>query len=150
MSYGTDMKLLGFQIPNYTFPGVSNEKLFDHVAMLASTAERAGFDAVFVMDHFYQLPNIGPRTDPMLEGYTVLAGIAARTTKVRLGTLVTGVTYRNPAFPAKVVTTLDIVSAGRAILGIGAAWNDDEHAGYGYDVPTAKVRLDRLEEALQI
>ena len=150
MSYRTDMKLLGFQIPNYTFPGVTDEKLFDHVAMLASTAERAGFDSVFVMDHLYQLPNIGPRTDPMLEGYTVLAGIAARTTKVRLGTLVTGVTYRNPALLAKVVTTLDIVSSGRAILGIGAAWNDDEHAGYGYDFPPAGERLDRLEEALQI
>src|SRR2546428_5329028 len=150
MSYGTDMKLLGFQIPNYTFPGVTDEKLFDHVAMLASTAEQAGFDSVFVMDHLYQLPNIGPRTDPMLEGYTVLAGIAARTTKVRLGTLVTGVTYRNPALLAKVVTTLDIVSSGRAILGIGAAWNEDEHRGYGYDFPPVGERISRLEEALQI
>jgi F420-dependent oxidoreductase-like protein len=144
------MKLLGFQIPNFTFPGVTNDRLFEHVAMLADTAERAGFDSVFVMDHFYQLPNIGPRTDPMLEGYTVLAGIAARTKKVRLGTLVTGVTYRNPAFLVKVVTTLDIVSAGRAILGIGAAWNEDEHRGYGYDFPPVGERLSRLEEALQI
>ncbi len=144
------MKLLGFQIPNFTFPGVTDDKLFDHVAMLAGTAERAGFDSVFVMDHFYQLPNIGPRTDPMLEGYTVLSGIAARTKKVRLGTLVTGVTYRNPAFLAKVVTTLDIVSSGRAILGLGAAWNEDEHRGYGYEFPPVGERLSRLEEALQI
>jgi F420-dependent oxidoreductase-like protein len=144
------MKLLGFQIPNFTFPGVTDDKLFDHVAMLASTAEKAGFDSVFVMDHFYQLPNIGPRTDPMLEGYTVLAGIAARTKKIRLGTLVTGVTYRNPAFLAKVVTTLDIVSSGRAILGLGAAWNEDEHRGYGYEFPPVGERLSRLEEALQI
>jgi len=144
------MKFLGFQIPNYTFPGVTNDRLFDHVAMLANTAERAGFDAVFVMDHFYQLPNIGPRTEPMLEGYTTLAGIAARTTKIRLGTLVTGVTYRNPALLAKVVTTLDIVSSGRAILGLGAAWNEDEHRGYGYDFPPVGERLNRLEEALQI
>jgi F420-dependent oxidoreductase-like protein len=154
MSYGTGrrflMKLLGFQIPNFTFPGVTDDKLFDHVAMLASTAEKAGFDSVFVMDHFYQLPNIGPRTDPMLEGYTVLAGIAARTKKIRLGTLVTGVTYRNPAFLAKVVTTLDIVSSGRAILGLGAAWNEDEHRGYGYEFPPVGERLSRLEEALQI
>src|SRR5260370_11446355 len=142
------MKLLGFQIPNYTFPGVTDDKLFDHVAMLASTAERAGFDSVFVMDHFYQLPNIGPRIDPMLEGYTVLAGIAARTKKIRLGTLVTGVTYRNPAFLAKVVTTLDIVSSGRAILGIGAAWNEDEHRGYGYEFPPVRERLGRLEGGL--
>jgi F420-dependent oxidoreductase-like protein len=144
------MKLLGFQIPNFTFPGVSDDRLFDHVAMLANTAETAGFDSVFVMDHFYQLPNIGPRTDPMLEGYTVLAGMAARTKKVRLGTLVSGVTYRNPGFLAKVVTTLDVVSSGRAILGIGAAWNEDEHRGYGYEFPPVGERLSRLEEALQI
>ncbi len=90
------------------------------------------------------------RTDPMLEGYTVLAGIAARTKTVRLGTLVTGVTYRNPAFLAKVATTLDIVSSGRAILGLGAAWNEDEHRGYGYEFPPVAERLSRLEEALQI
>jgi len=144
------MKMLGFQIPNYTFPGLTDDTLFDHVAMLANTAEQAGFDSVFVMDHFYQLPNIGPRTDPMLEGYTLLAGIAARTRKVRLGTLVTGVTYRNPAFLAKVATTLDIVSSGRAILGLGAAWNEDEHRGYGYEFPPVAERLSRLEEALQI
>ena len=144
------MKLLGFQIPNYTFPSVTNDKLFEHVVMLASTAEKAGFDSVWVMDHFYQLPNIGPRTDPMLEGCATLAGIAARTKKVRLGTLVAGVTYRNPAFLAKEVTTLDIVSSGRAILGIGAAWNEDEHRGYGYDFPPVGERISRLEEALQI
>src|ERR1700730_8998473 len=120
------MKLLGFQIPNYTFPGVTNDKLFDHIAMLANTAEQAGFDSVWVMDHFYQLPTIGLRTEPMLEGYTTLAGIAARTRTVRIGTLVTGVTYRNPTLLAKTVTTLDIVSSGPAILGLGAAWNEDE------------------------
>jgi F420-dependent oxidoreductase-like protein len=144
------MKLLGFQIPNYTFPGVANDKMFEHVVMLAGAAERAGFDSVYVMDHFYQLPNIGPRTEPMLEAYTVLSGIAARTTKVRIGALVTGVTYRNPALLAKTVTSLDIVSSGRAILGIGAAWNEDEHRGYGYDFPAVGERISRLEEALQI
>jgi F420-dependent oxidoreductase-like protein len=144
------MKLLGFQIPNFTFPGVPNDKLFDHVVMLASTAEKAGFDSVHVMDHFYQLPGSGPRTDPMLESYTVLAGIAARTTKIRVGALVTGVTYRNPAHLAKIVTTLDVVSSGRAILGIGAAWNEDEHRGYGYDFPPVGERISRLEEAVQI
>jgi F420-dependent oxidoreductase-like protein len=144
------MKLLGFQIPNYTFPGVTNDKLFDHVVMLATTAERAGFDSVYVMDHFYQLPNIGPHTEPMLEAYTILSGIAARTKKVRVGSLVTGVTYRNPALLAKTVTTLDIVSSGRAILGLGAAWNEDEHRGYGYDFPPVGERISRLEEALQI
>src|SRR5438270_3210285 len=144
------MKLLGFQIPNFTFPGVANDRLFDHVAMLGTTAERAGFDSVYVMDHFYQLPNIGPRTEPMLEAYTILPGIAARTTKVRIGALVTGVTYRNPALLAKIVTTLDVVSSGRAILGLGAAWNQDEHRGYGYQFPPVGERISRLEEALQI
>ena len=138
------MKLLGLQIPNFTFPGVPNERLFEHVVSLSTAAERSGFDSVFLMDHLYQIGGVGPRTDPMLEGYTGLAGIAARTSTVRLGTLVTGVTYRNPAFLAKVVTTLDIVSAGRAILGIGAAWNDDEHRGYGYEFPPIRERLDRL------
>ena len=144
------MKLLGFQIPNYTFPGVTNDKLFDRVVLLATTAEKAGFDSVWVMDHFYQLPNIGPPTEPMLEGYATLAGIAARTKTARLGTLVTGVTYRNPAFLAKEVTTLDIISSGRAILGLGAAWNEAEHRGYGYPFPPVGERISRLEEALQI
>jgi F420-dependent oxidoreductase-like protein len=86
----------------------------------------------------------------MLEAYTLLSALAARTKSASLGTMVTGVTYRNPALLAKIVTTLDVISSGRAILGIGAAWNDDEHAGYGYDFPSAGERLDRLEEALQI
>jgi F420-dependent oxidoreductase-like protein len=102
------------------------------------------------MDHLYQIPNVGPRADPMLEAYTLLGRIAARTAKVSLGTMVTGVTYRNPALLAKQVTTLDVVSAGRAMLGIGAAWNEDEHAGYGFGFPSVRERLDRLEEALQI
>jgi F420-dependent oxidoreductase-like protein len=144
------MKLLGLQIPSFTYPGVPNEKLFERVSQIALTAEKAGFDSVFVMDHLYQIPGVGPRTEPMLEAYTALAGLAARTTKVRLGALVTGVTYRNPAFLAKVVTTLDIVSSGRAILGIGAAWNEDEHRGYGYEFPPIGERISRLEEALQI
>jgi F420-dependent oxidoreductase-like protein len=144
------MKLLGLQIPNFTYPGVPNDRLFERVVTLATAAEGAGFDSVWLMDHLYQIPGVGPRTDPMLEGYTALGGIAARTTTIRLGTLVTGVTYRNPAFLAKVVTTLDIVSAGRAILGIGAAWNEEEHRGYGYEFPPVRERLDRLEEALRI
>src|SRR5260370_41553809 len=96
-SGGVVMKLLGFQIPNFTFPGVTDDKLFDHLVMLAKTAEQSGFDSVFVMDHLFQIPGVGPRTDPMLEGYTVLAGIAARTRKVRRGAPVTGVAHRHPA-----------------------------------------------------
>jgi F420-dependent oxidoreductase-like protein len=102
------------------------------------------------MDHFYQIPNVGARTEPMLESHTLLGGIAARTSRATLGTMVTGVTYRNPAHLAKIVTTLDIVSSGRAILGIGAAWNEDEHKGLGFEFPSAGERLGRLEEAIQI
>jgi F420-dependent oxidoreductase-like protein len=141
---------LGLQIPNFTFAGVADADLFETIAGIATTAENNGFDSIWVMDHLYQIEMVGPREDPMLEAYTLLAALAARTKTARLGTMVTGVTYRNPALLAKIVTTLDVISSGRAILGIGAAWNDDEHAGYGFDFPSAGERLDRLEEALQI
>jgi F420-dependent oxidoreductase-like protein len=140
----------GLQIPSFTYPGVGDRELFDRVAGIAGTAEESGFDSVWVMDHFYQIATVGPRTDPMLEAYTLLGALAARTRKVNLGTMVTGVTYRNPALLAKEVTTLDVISSGRAILGIGAAWNEEEHIGYGFDFPPLGERLDRLEEALQI
>src|SRR5947208_15116914 len=140
----------GLQIPSFTYPDVADDKLFEKIAEIATTAEQSGFDSVWVMDHFYQIPFVGRRTEPMLEAYTLLGGIAARTSKVKLGAMVTGVTYRNPALLAKTVTTLDIVSAGRAILGIGAAWNDEEHRGYGFDFPPLRERFERLEEALQI
>ncbi len=140
----------GLQIPNFTFPGVADGELFERVAQIAVAAEESGFDSVWVMDHFYQITGVGPRRDPMLEAYTLLGAIAARTERAGLGTMVTGVTYRNPAYLAKVVTTLDIISSGRAILGIGAAWNDDEHAGYGFGFPPVTERMERLEEALQI
>jgi F420-dependent oxidoreductase-like protein len=102
------------------------------------------------MDHYHQIGHIGPPSDPMLEAYTLLGAVAARTSRVTLGAMVTGVTYRNPAFLAKVVTTLDIVSSGRAILGIGAAWNEDESLAYGYDWPSTSERFERLEDALHI
>jgi F420-dependent oxidoreductase-like protein len=141
---------LGLQIPSFTYPGVPDADLFERIAAIATTAEASGFDSVWVMDHLYQISMVGPRTDSMLEAYTVLAGIAARTSRVNVGALVTGVTYRNPALLAKIVTTLDIVSGGRAVLGIGAAWNEDEHRGLGFRFPPAGERLERLEEALQI
>ena len=140
----------GLQIPNFTFPGVEDGELFERIAEIAVAAEGSGFDSVWVMDHFYQITGVGPRTDPMLEAYTLLGAIAARTTRAGLGTMVTGVTYRNPAYLAKIVTTLDVISSGRAILGIGAAWNQDEHAGYGFAFPPVAERMERLEEALQI
>jgi len=137
-------------MPNYTFPGVPDDRLFDHVVEQAKAAEAAGFDLVTVMDHFYQIRGVGPETAPMLEAYTVLAALATQTAKVKLGTLVTGVTYRNPALLAKEVTTLDVISKGRAILGLGAAWNEDEHVGYGFEYPPIARRMDRLAEAVTI
>ncbi len=139
----------GLQIPNFIV-GDSRGALFDGVVAMATAAEDAGFDSVWVMDHFFQLPPLGGPSQPMLDSYTLLGALAARTSRVRLGTMVTGVTYRNPAHLAKIVTTLDVISAGRAILGIGAAWYDVEHEGLGFAFPPAGERLDRLEEALQI
>jgi F420-dependent oxidoreductase-like protein len=140
----------GLQIPRFSYPDVPDDRLFERVAAIATTAETAGFDSVWVMDHFYQIGGVGARHEPMLEGYTLLAALAARTARARLGTMVTGVTYRNPALLAKMITTLDVISSGRAILGIGAAWNQDEHVGYGFDFPPAGERLERLEEAVRI
>jgi F420-dependent oxidoreductase-like protein len=147
---GGFMTRFGLQLPSFTFSGVSNDAMFERIAQTAVAAEESGFDSFWVMDHYHQIANVGPETDPMLEAYTLLGGVAARTSKIRLGTMVTGVTYRNPAFLAKVVTTLDVVSAGRAILGIGAAWNEDESRAYGYDWPPVSERFERLEDALQI
>jgi F420-dependent oxidoreductase-like protein len=137
-------------MPNFTFPGVPNDQLFDRVAKNAQAAEKAGFDLVTVMDHFYQISGIGPETEPMMEAHTTLSALATQTSRVLLGTLVTGVTYRNPALLAKQVTTLDVISKGRAIFGIGAAWNESEHIGYGIEFPPIGQRMDRLDEALTI
>jgi F420-dependent oxidoreductase-like protein len=140
----------GLHLPSYTFNDTPPERTFERVVEMATAAEAAGFDLVTVMDHFYQIRGVGPETEPMLEAYSTLAALSQRTSRVRLGTLVTGVTYRNPAILAKTVTTLDVLSGGRAILGIGAAWNEDEHAGYGVEFPSVRERMDRLDEALTI
>jgi F420-dependent oxidoreductase-like protein len=144
------MTRLGLQIPNFTVPGLPDARLFEQVSATAVQAEASGFDTVMVMDHFYQLPALGAPDQPMLEAYTLLGAIAARTRRVRLATLVTGNTYRNPALLAKIVTTLDVISGGRAVLGIGAGWFESEHTGYGFPFPSLRERLDRLEEALEI
>ena len=140
---------LGFQIPNFSY-GTGVEQLFPTVIAQAREAESAGFDAVFVMDHFYQLPMLGSPDQPMLEAYTALGALATATERVQLGTVVTGNTYRNPTLLAKVITTLDVVSAGRAILGIGAGWFELEHRQLGFEFGTFTDRFNRLEEALQI
>jgi len=151
------MTTFGLQLPNFTFPGpfsgeppIGDDDMFEHVARLAGAAEDSGFDSVMVMDHFWQLPPLGGPDQPILEAYTLLGALAARTERVKLGTLVTGVTYRNPALLAKIVTTLDVISRGRALLGIGAAWYEEEHAAFGFDFPPVRERMERLEEAVQI
>ena len=140
----------GYHLPNLTFPGVDTPGLFEHLVGLAAAAEGAGFDLLTVMDHFYQIGGVGPETNAMLESGSILAALAARTSRIHLGSLVSGVTYRNPAFFAKSVTTLDVISGGRAVLGLGAAWNESEHQGYGYEFPPIGERMDRLDEALTI
>jgi len=139
----------GLQIPNFTY-GLPDSEMFGRVVELARSGEESGFTSLWVMDHFYQLPALGGADQPILEAYTLLGALATQTSRVRLGALVTGVTYRNPALVAKQVTTLDVISGGRAILGIGAAWHDLEHEELGYAFPPVKERMDRLEEALQI
>jgi F420-dependent oxidoreductase-like protein len=145
-----DRMLFGYHMPSQTFPEASTTDLFDRIAANVVAAESAGFDLVTVMDHFYQISGIGQEDEPMLEAYTLLGALAARTSRVHLGCMVTGVTYRNPAVLAEQVTTLDAISKGRAVLGLGAAWNESEHIGLGWAFPPVGERMDRLEEAVQI
>ncbi len=140
---------LGFQIPNFSY-GTSVSELFPTVIRQAQEAEEGGFDVVLVMDHFYQLPMLGTPDQPMLEAYTALGALATATENVQLGTLVTGNTYRNPTLLAKIITTLDVVSGGRAVLGIGTGWFELEHDSLGFEFGTFTDRFNRLEEALQI
>lgn len=141
---------LGYQIPTFTYPGRVAAEIVPTVIRQAREAEAAGADAVFVMDHFYQLPGIGDPDDPMLEAYTLLGALATATDRVQLSTLVTGNTYRNPTLLAKAVTTLDLVSGGRAVLGLGAGWFELEHQQLGFEFGTFTDRFHRLEEALAI
>ncbi|MGZ4711961.1 MAG: LLM class F420-dependent oxidoreductase [Acidimicrobiia bacterium] len=144
------MTRLGYQIPNFTYPDVDSRGLFDVVAAQAKAADRSGFDTVLLMDHFYQLPMLGDPDANMLECYTTLGALARETSTVRLGALVTGNTYRNPTLLAKIVTALDVVSGGRAQLGIGCGWFDVEHDALGFEFGTFSERFEKLEEALQI
>ncbi len=144
------MTRLGYQIPNFTYPGIGPAAIYDNVVAQARAAEAAGYDRVFVMDHFYQLPGIGAPEEPMFECYSMLSALAQHTERVRLSALVTGNTYRNPALLAKSVTTLDHVSGGRATLGIGAGWFEKEHVDLGFEFGTFTDRFEKLEEALRI
>src|SRR3954464_1969698 len=140
----------GLQIPSFNLPDTEPADLLDRLTAIAQTAEQSGFDSVYVMDHLHQIRGVGPEEHWMLEGPTTLAALAARTTTARLGLMVGGVTYRNPALLAKITTTIDVLSGGRAILGIGAAWFEGEHQAYGFAFPPLKERFERLEDALRI
>jgi F420-dependent oxidoreductase-like protein len=141
---------LGYQIPNFTYPGVAPERLFATVRQQAVEAEASGFDTVLVMDHFYQLAGLGRPDQEMIECYTLLSALAQHTSRVRLSALVTGNTYRHPSLLAKTVTALDVVSGGRAQLGIGAGWFELEHRSLGFEFGTFTDRFEKLEEALRI
>jgi F420-dependent oxidoreductase-like protein len=141
---------LNLHLPNFNFPGVGPEEVFGRLVDIARTAEASGFTSVTVMDHYHQIPPVGPPENFMFEGNTMLAALAARTERINLGLLVGGVTYRNPAQHAKITTTLDVASGGRAFHGIGAGWFEEEHKAYGYAFPSLKERFERLEDHLRI
>ncbi|WP_428338625.1 LLM class F420-dependent oxidoreductase [Mycobacterium sp.] len=140
---------LGLHIADFTTFG-SPAGIASGLAATARAAEQTGFTTLTLMDHYFQMEATAPATDPMLEGYTTLGFLAGHTERLQLGMLVTGVTYRHPGLLAKTLATLDVLSNGRALLGIGAAWYEREHTGLGVPFPPVPERFDRLEEALQI
>ena len=140
---------IGLQIPDFSTPR-GPERLGAELATVARTADDAGFEYIAVMDHFFQIPAVGPADREMLEAYTTLGYLAACTSRAALLTVITGTVYREPGILAKIVTTLDVLSKGRAWLGIGAAWNEQESRGLGIPFPPTAERFERLEETLQI
>ncbi len=140
---------IGLQIPSFTWPE-GTEGIGPKLAQIGRTADEAGFASLWVMDHFFQIRGVGSVEEPMLESYSTLSYLAAVTERAKLGTLVTGVVYRYPGILIKTATTLDVLSGGRAYLGIGAGWNEREALGLGVPFPSAKERFERLFEALQI
>jgi len=138
---------IGLQIPDFTWPNGA-PALGPELAAVASTADKVGFGYLAVMDHFFQIRGVGPADHDMLEAYTTLGFLAAHTERAKLFTLVTGVHYREPGLLAKAVTTLDVLSGGRAIVGIGAGWNEDESRGLGFPFPPVTERFERLEETI--
>jgi F420-dependent oxidoreductase-like protein len=142
----------GLQHPNYNFDydGRDASQIIDSLKKLATKAENLGFDSFWVMDHFHQISVVGKQEEPMLEGWTTISVLAGITSKIKLGTLVTGVIYRHPSVLAKMAASLDVLSKGRLFMGIGAAWNEEESRAYGIPFLPNKERLLRLEEAIQI
>jgi F420-dependent oxidoreductase-like protein len=141
---------LDLHVPNFNYPGVEPDQVFDKIIEVAETLEASGWSSISVMDHLHQIGPVGPPENYMLEGSTLLAAVAARTRKLTMGLLVGSVTYRNPALAAKITTTIDIISKGRVWHGLGAGWFEEEHTAYGFSFPELKVRMAMEEEALQI
>jgi len=139
----------GIQHPNYSFDGEA-PAIIDSLKNIVDKAEYLGYDSFWVMDHFHQIPNVGKPQEPMLEGWATISVLAGMTSKIKLGTMVTGNTYRHPSVLAKMGATLDVLSKGRLFMGIGAAWNDQEASAYGIPFPPTKERLQRLDEAVQV
>jgi F420-dependent oxidoreductase-like protein len=144
--------LFGLQHPNFSFDyeGQDSSQIVDSLKSLIIKAEKSGFDSFWVMDHFHQIPIIGKPEEPMLDSWTTISVLAGITSKIKIGTLVTGLIYRYPSVLAKVAATLDVLSKGRLFMGIGAAWNEEESLAYGISYPSNQERMLRLEEAIQI
>jgi F420-dependent oxidoreductase-like protein len=146
----------GLQHPNFNFDydsksnNADTSQIADSLKKLVTKAENSGFDSFWVMDHFHQIQFVGTPEEPMLEGWTIISMLAGITTKIKLGTLVTGIIYRYPSVLAKVAATLDVLSKGRLFMGIGAGWNEQESLAYGISFPSNQERMLRLEEAIQI
>jgi alkanesulfonate monooxygenase SsuD/methylene tetrahydromethanopterin reductase-like flavin-dependent oxidoreductase (luciferase family) len=139
----------GLQVPSFTWPGGARE-LAPTLERVVRTADEVGFDSIWVMDHLFQIRSVGRADEPMLEGWTALGFIAAHTRRARIGLMVGGIHYREPGIWLKAATTLDVLSGGRAWLGLGAGWNREESEGLGFDFPPLGVRFEMLEETLQI
>jgi F420-dependent oxidoreductase-like protein len=150
--YGSRMALFrfGMHFASVTYPGVTTAGLFARISEVAQAAEQSGFDSIWLPDHVLQNPLGGGTAAPMFEAYTLLGALAAVTERAKLGSLVSPVTFRSPALLAKAIASLDVISGGRAVLGIGAAWDAGEHTAYGIEFPEVAERQDRLEEAVQI
>src|SRR5437660_7784360 len=142
----------GLQHPNYSFDFRNHDtsQIVDSLKSLVARAEILGFDSFWVMDHFHQIPIVGKPEEPMLESWTTISVLAGITTKIKLGTLMTGIIYRHPSILAKIGATLDVLSKGRLFMGIGAAWNEEESSAYGIPFPPVKERFLRLEKAIII
>jgi len=140
----------GLQIPSFSFPTRPHDNVFDVACELARSAESLGMDSVWLMDHLFQIPVVAPETDPILDCWIGLAGLAASTSRIRIGTLVAAAGFRPPSILAKMTASLDVQSHGRLIVGIGAGWCDWEHRAYGLDFPPIGERMQRLEESIRI